>query len=179
MRRTLGPRPRTRRGAAVLAALTLTGTLTLALTACGGGSDGSTVRDPAGSPSSSPAATDGPVDFTQVAMVSMTGGGGRVSTRGTVLGDDAAIAAYARQFRTGAVGDQIRAKAAAAHLPDGRSLVVAVVAIGCDVPPGVHVTAAAGGVVVTPDKVASPLPECLAPVTSIALVSVPSSAVGG
>ncbi len=45
-----------------------------------------------------------------------------------------------------------------------------VVSVGCDVPPGATVQ---DGVIV-PEKVASPLKECFAPVTTVALASVPA-----
>jgi hypothetical protein len=52
----------------------------------------------------------------------------------------------------------------------------AVVAVGCDRPPGAVVSLDANGdVQITPEEVASPLQECLAPVTTVALASVPGS----
>ena len=49
----------------------------------------------------------------------------------------------------------------------------AVVAIGCDVPPGrLGREQGPDGWVVTPHKVPSPLQECFAPVTSVAIVAV-------
>jgi hypothetical protein len=50
-----------------------------------------------------------------------------------------------------------------------------VVTIGCDVPPSASVRVENGDVVITPAKVPIPLPECFAPVTSVAIVLAPAS----
>ena len=50
------------------------------------------------------------------------------------------------------------------------------VALGCDVPPGAVVALDANGdVQITAEEVASPLPECLAPVTTVAIATVPGA----
>jgi len=144
------------------------------LTGCGD-SDPGLAPDPAAHSSS---ATDSAAfEAHVVALLSQTGAGGATSTQATVLGDDAAVADFAGQFTRGSLGDQIRAKAGSARLAGDQTLVAAVVAVGCDVPPGVTVTPGAEGVVITPQKVAKPTMECFAPVTTVALVAVPSSAV--
>jgi hypothetical protein len=83
------------------------------------------------------------------------------------------VAAFIEPFERG-LGQQIKDKVAATDVPEGQALVAAVVGIGCDVPPSVTITETGGGVEITPDKVASPLPECFAPVTSVAMALVPS-----
>ena len=51
-----------------------------------------------------------------------------------------------------------------------------IVAVGCDRPPGVDVMAdAAGDIRLVPHQVASPLEECLAAVTTVALAVLPRS----
>ena len=60
--------------------------------------------------------------------------------------------------------------------PDGRVLLGAVVAVGCDVPPGVRVEGAGSDLRILAKPVPSPLQECLAPVTTVAVVSVPADA---
>ena len=167
MRRTLGP-------------LLLTALLTTGLTA-GCGSDDSTVSDQ-GSPStsgsgSSGSAGDGAVEFDQVALVSQSAAGGRVGERATVLDDSAAVAAFSRQFRTDAVANRIEAAIRKADVPDDRTVLGAVVSVGCDVPPGVTVQRVDGAIVISPMKVKSPLQECLVAVTTVALVAVDSDAV--
>ncbi|GAA5145935.1 hypothetical protein GCM10023340_16080 [Nocardioides marinquilinus] len=49
----------------------------------------------------------------------------------------------------------------------------AVVGLGCDVPPGVEITPSGDGFAVQAQKVANPLPNCLAPVTTVVVAVVP------
>ena len=180
MRRTLG-------------ALLLTAALaTPALAACGndansGGNDAAHTRaqdptSPTTSASPSPSATQSPspgetVDFTEVALLSLTGGGGTVRYRATILNDRAAVNRFAAQFRSPALGNQLKAAIRKADVPEDQVLAVAVVSIGCDIPPGVVVQRLEDGLAIVPLEVANPLPECLAPVTTTALVAVDESAV--
>ena len=71
-----------------------------------------------------------------------------------------------------------RVTAAAADAATSGYLVYgAVVALGCDVPPGAVVSLDANGdVQLTAEEVASPRAECLAPVTTVALATVPGAA---
>lgn len=165
MRRTLG-------------SLLLTLLLLASVTGCGSDDSGAAQRtDPTPTEPSSTSPTSGAVDFDLVAIVSQTAAGGRVSLGPTPLPDKAAVTRFARQFRTEALGNRLADEVAKADVPAGRTLVAAVVSIGCDVPPGVDVTAAGNGLEITPQAVPSPLPECLAAVTAVALVAVPSDAV--
>lgn len=165
--------------------------LALTLGACGsesGGDDDTRAEDttqatpssdpgstaPSTSPSTS--ASGGSVDFDEVAILHATAAGGETSTAPVVLDSDAAVADFVAPFTRGDLGQQVQATYAATKVPDGRTMVGSVVSIGCDVPPGVTVSAT-DGLTITPKKVASPLPECLAPVTTVALVLVDSDAV--
>ena len=165
MRRTLGP-------------LFLTALLTCGL-ATGCGDDG-TATDSTGagdrSGSSKPAG-DGTVEFTKIALIGQSGAGGRVDQHATVLDSDAAVAAFSRQFRTASAQHRIETAISKADVPSDRAVVGAVVSLGCDVPPGVTVHGTGKALTITPMEVASPKPECLVAVTTIALVSVPSDAV--
>lgn len=105
-------------------------------------------------------------------LVSGTAGGGEVSARATELADDAALAAYVEQF-SDSFGAKVRAAVDRLVGPPGGVLVAAVVSIGCDVPPGAVVRRADHGIEITPQKVVSPMEECLAPVTTVALAAVP------
>jgi hypothetical protein len=161
MRRTLG---------------TLMLTLTLAsATLAGCGSDDGGVghgEDLAGGPSTESATSSGSVDFTEVALVAQTAAGGSVSERATVLDDAAALRTFSDQFRAPGMADRLEAAVAKADVPSGQTLLGAVVAIGCDVPPGVTVQHADGGLAITALKVEKPREECFAPVTTVALVAV-------
>jgi hypothetical protein len=108
-------------------------------------------------------------------LISMTGGGGRVSRVATELNTPAQIQAFTSQFRVPAVTHRIKATVKEAE-PSGYPLFGAVIAIGCDRPPGADVVLdGSGRVQIVPHEVASPLPECLAAVTTVAIVSVPGS----
>ena len=96
-----------------------------------------------------------------IGLIGQSGAGGRVDAHATVLDDDAAVAAFTRQFRTDAVRHRIEAAIGKAHLSSGRTVVGAVVSIGCDVPPGVDVQGSGDALTITPKEVASPLQECL------------------
>ena len=153
-------------------------TTVLASSVLGGcGSEGGTGERAGDTGASDAGASDGAVDFTEVAMVSATAAGGRPSERATVLDDAAAVGAFSEQFRSPAMEQQLLKAVRGADVAEGRTLVGAVVALGCDVPPGVTVRRTGDGLAITPLPVPSPLPECLAPVTSVALVAVDSSAV--
>lgn len=160
----------------------------LVLSGCGGGASSDVVSDPAGtsssaapsSPTSEPPTdnsktTAGDADYTQIALVSQTAAGGQVSTRAVPLDDSVAMASFVGQFQQAGLGKKIARKVAAATIPAGQQVVGAVVSIGCDVPPGVEVSGEPGSWTITPQKVADPLPECLAPVTTVAIVAVPAA----
>ncbi|MCW2852848.1 MAG: hypothetical protein JWM84_2512 [Nocardioides sp.] len=161
MRRTLGP----------LLLLTLLPTM---LTGCGGDDGGATAQDAPSSSLPSPASSDEPPsdEPVVVALVSETAAGGASSDVLTAVAGPG-LNAFLAQLESATLGDEVRAAIRAHTLPDGHSYGVAVVALGCDVPPDVHVTKEDGAWTVTPAKVPSPLPECFAPVTTVAVVDVP------
>ncbi|MCW2764825.1 MAG: hypothetical protein JWO11_784 [Nocardioides sp.] len=128
--------------------------------------------DAVDNPSTTAAPSDPPAEPTEVAILSQTAAGGTVSTRAVPLPDAAAVARFTRQFEKPLLGNQVAAKVRATEVPGGQVLVGAVIAIGCDVPPGVTVSDLGDGLAIVPDKVASPMQECFAPVTSVALVLV-------
>lgn len=163
--------------------------LLLLIAAAGCGDDGgedTRADDPsasgAESPADEPTATDtgpageGDVDFTEVGLLSETNAGGEVSRRPTVLDSPAAIEDFAAGVE-GSLADEIASAAADAEVPEGQVLVGTVVALGCDVPPGVRVTRTPDGIEVTALKVATPKQECFAPVTSVSLLTVDADAV--
>ena len=143
------------------------------------GSGSSSSASPSDLPSAAPSATPstrGAVDFTEVALLSVTAAGGEVEYRATVLDDATAVSEFAAQFDNGAMSDQLTTAVREADVAEGQELAAAVVSIGCDVPPGVTVQKRARQLVILPLKVKSPLKECLAAVTTVALVAVDESA---
>src|SRR5829696_7987402 len=123
---------------------------------------------------SASASSESPATPQTVAIVSQTAAGGKVDLTAVPVEDDAARQAFTAQFRRAGLDEKIARAVAGATIPEGYTLMGAVVAIGCDVPPGVAVEQGPDGWVVTPQKVPSPLQECFAPVTSVAIVAVPA-----
>jgi hypothetical protein len=109
-----------------------------------------------------------------IAIVSQTAVGGHVDLNAVPLADDAARQEFVAQFNRPGMGRKIAKAVASATVPDGYTVMGAVVMVGCDVPPGVLVTQSPDGWVVTPEPVVSPLRECFAAVTSVAIVAVPA-----
>jgi hypothetical protein len=176
MRRTLGALLLTAALAtAALAGCADDGGDTRAEDAASGAASASPSDLPSAAPSAAPS-TRGAVDFTEVALLSETAAGGEVEHRATVLDDASAVNGFAAQFETGAMSDELTTAVREADVAEGQELAAAVVSIGCDVPPGVTVQKLEGGVAILPLKVKSPLKECLAPVTTVALVAVDESA---
>jgi hypothetical protein len=153
----------------------LLGLLTAALvvgvvSACGS----QTSSTHAGAPPQGPAA--GPVKGARVLpLISMTAAGGRPSTHATLLDTPAHVAAFNSQFRGSAVSSRVEDLISVARR-HGFLVYGAVVSVGCDRPPGASVALDdQGEVVITPGEVASPLQECLAPVTTVAVAIVPGA----
>jgi hypothetical protein len=165
MRRLLG---------SLLAALALV----TALGACGDDSGGEGAREPgaSGTPTSSDTGgTSGAVDFELVDTITVTAAGGELSETAVPLSDEAAVQSFVGQFDAGDLADQVENTVAQTDVPAGQELYGAVVAIGCDAPDQVTVARSGTDVVVTPVKVASPKSECFAPMTTVALVLVPTA----
>jgi hypothetical protein len=109
-----------------------------------------------------------------IAIVSQTAVGGRVDLDAVPLADDAAQQEFGAQFNRPGMSRKIARTVASATVPEGYTVMGAVVMVGCDVPPDVTATQSADGWVITPGPVASPLKECFAAVTSVAIVAVPA-----
>lgn len=117
-------------------------------------------------------ASPGPGEITEVAILTGTSAGGRVTTEPTVLADEQAVRRYVERFRNDRLQGEIVRAAERAQVPEGRRLAAAVVAIGCEVPTRV-VGTSTGGEAVVRAVLPSPTKQCLAPITSVALVLVP------
>lgn len=126
-------------------------------------------------PSPSPPET-GPVDFTQVALISVSNAEGSVDPQAVVLDSQAAVDEFAGQFS----GTQMRTALTKAYqkadVPEGDVLVGSVVGVSCQAPSEVHVEQTNDGVEITADPVKTKN-QCIVPVTTVALVSVPEAAV--
>ena len=158
--------------------------LVAGLSACGDDGSGGAAQDPAPTSATSTdggatgGSTDGSVEFELVDTITVTAAGGQLSETAVPLSDDADVQAFVEQFPSGDMGAQVQDAVAQTDVPDGQVLYGAVVAIGCDSPEQVAVSTSETGLVITALKVPSPLPECLTPMTTVALVLVPASEVG-
>lgn len=95
-------------------------------------------------------------------LVSGTAGRGEPATEATDVSDKADLATYVAQFEDALAAKVMKAAAAI----DGDTVLAQVVAIGCDVPESAHLQ----GDAIVPAKVAKPMQECFAPVTTVAVV---------
>jgi hypothetical protein len=162
----------------------LAAALTVALLLAGCGSD-ATEAGPAedqttGEPSDQTSETlpPGPVDFTLVRLISESNAEGESSPRPTVLDNRTALEDFAGQFSGAAMPTALSREYARADLPDGEVLLGAVVDISCKAPSEVEVEQTKRGIKVTAvPEVSKVEVQCLVPVTTVALVSVPEAAV--
>jgi hypothetical protein len=152
----------------------LVATTTLLLAAGCGSNDGN-AESASDQTAPTPTATSSgkpPSTAEVVAILSGTGAGGDMSKAAVDVGSPAGLDLLVSELRSTGFGDQVRAKVAATDVPDGRTLMGAIVNVGCDVPTGVVVTGGAGGAHLPPTFTGKPLQECLVAVTSVALVLV-------
>ncbi len=174
MRRLLG---------SVLPALLL---VTVVASGCGDEESGTASDDSTPTTSDSPTTSDTPTEdpdggevaFELVDLLTETAAGGAMSEVAVPLGDDPAVQEFNAQFETDALRMRVQDAVLETTVPDDMLLYGAVVAIGCDAPTDVSVVTGESGVVITGHKVPSPHVECFAPMTTVALVLVPASAVG-
>lgn len=146
----------------------------LGLTAGCGSDSSSTANDPGQGPASDPAGhpsrTPGPVEGAKVLLISMTGAGGRVESTATPLNSEADLRAFGRQLRIPAMWHRIDSEVGDKLGMPGHEVFGQIVAVGCDRPPGADVVVnQEGDVAIVPHEVASPLQECLAAVTTVAI----------
>ncbi|SDE01749.1 hypothetical protein [Nocardioides lianchengensis] len=150
--------------------------LIAALSACGSDDgSGGEATDPG--PSSSAPGSDasdgsGGSGWSQVALLTGSNGGGVVAETATPLPDEAAVTAF-----TGGLDDGLAAEvseaAQAVDVPEGQALYGAVVSLECTPPTAVVVTRDGDDVLVRPRvEKESPSVQCLAVVTTVALVLV-------
>lgn len=100
----------------------------------------------------------------EVTLVHATAGRGHPETTATDVTERADLAAYVERF-TDALATRVTKAARAAG---GNPVLAQVVSLGCDVPPGAHLEDGA----IVPAEVASPMKECFAPVTTVAVAAV-------
>lgn len=106
-----------------------------------------------------------------VALLSATAAGGRAEAEPTRLREPGDVAALVADLRGPLVGE-VRRAAERTDVPQGRALVGGVVAVGCEPAEDVAVEGAGEGLRLEAVPAAATGRECLAPVTTVALVLV-------
>lgn len=134
--------------------------------------------DPSKTPSPSQGEPTGAVDFELVDILTETAAGGATAPTAIPLGDETTVVEFTSQFETDALRAKLMDIFRRTEVPDDKLMYAAVVAIGCDVPTEVIVSATDQGLVITGQKVPSPNQECFAAMTSVAVVLVDASVAG-
>ena len=119
----------------------------------------------------------GPIEYTAIALVSASNAEGSVSPHAVVLDSQKAIEDFARQFSGDQLGQALARQYARADLPKDEVILGAVVDVSCEPPSDVQVEKTKKGIEVTATTKVSKNVQCLVPVTTVALVSVPEAAV--
>lgn len=140
----------------------------LALAACGD-------EQPAGEADDEPR---GAIDFTLVQVLSETAVGGMVSPGAVALTDMGAVQQFTGQFEDDRMQVRLANTFGDLEVPEDQAAYAAVVDIGCDPPTDVTVTSTDTGILIEPVKPTTKPVQCLAPVTSVAIVLVDESVVG-
>jgi hypothetical protein len=120
----------------------------------------------------------GPIDFELIEMVTETAVGGMVSPGAVPLADVSAVQQFTGQFENDRMEIRLVQLIDGLEVPDDKAAYAAVVAIGCEVPPGVTVTSTDTGILIEGTKPTGKPVQCLAPMTSVAVVLVDESVVG-
>jgi hypothetical protein len=110
------------------------------------------------------------VDHDVVALPFATAAGGTASAMLTPVDSPDELETFVSQFERDELAEEVRTAATTTSY-DG-DLWAGVVSVGCDVPPGVTVSEGEAGYLATPQKVVDPLDNCVAPVTTVALVAI-------
>jgi hypothetical protein len=153
--------------------LGILGAAALLVAGCGSSSS-SVATDPASDPAGNPSFHPGPIRDAAVQLISLSAAGGVARAVATPLATEADVDRFVAQFRMPAMQNRVRAAAQQALKASDRVVVAQVVAVGCDRPPGVDAMAGSDGQVrLVPHQVASPLQECLAAVTTVAVATLP------
>jgi hypothetical protein len=130
-------------------------------------------------PTPSQSAPPGPIQYTAIALVSASNAEGSVSPRGVVLDSRKAVEEFSGQFSGAQMVRALEKEYSRADLPKDEVMMGAVVDVSCQAPTGLQVEKTKRGVEITASGKPSKGKEvqCLVPVTTVALVSVPEAAV--
>ena len=148
-----------------------------------GSTEGGTSSEPtqtSDEPSPSESFPPGPIPYTAIALVSASNAEGSTSPRAAVLDNRKAMEAFTGQFSGDQMLRALQKEYARADLPKDEVMLGAVVDVSCQAPTGLQVKKTGSGVQITATEKPSAKGkevQCLVPVTTVALVSVPEKAV--
>ena len=120
----------------------------------------------------------GLIDFELVEMVTETNVGGIQSPGAIPLADVSAVQQFSAQFDDDRMATRLVQLIEGLQVPDDQAAYAAVVAIGCEVPPDVTVTSTDTGILIEGTKSDLKPVECLAAMTTVAVVLVDEAIVG-
>ncbi|MBZ5737620.1 hypothetical protein [Nocardioides mangrovi] len=113
--------------------------------------------------------------YHQVAMITVTEGGGQVTDQITWVDSERSLRRYVFGFPSEQLQREVLAAAEHADLDDGQRLGAAVVDLGCSPPNEVSVTGSGADLSISASGKPSAEIQCLAPITTVALVAVDDS----
>ncbi len=149
----------------------ITAVAALTLAACGDRDSASGPAPAGGTPTE---ATTGPAEFTQVAVLTVSNGGGvGVPAALTRLSTPAEIDKFAGYFNP-PLSARIKARASSAQVAEGDALAAGVAYIGCETPTGVRVVHGDSGRLEAEPDVVRSKKQCLVAVTTVGLFTVPA-----
>ena len=153
--------------------LGLIAALLLALNGCG--SEQGSAQDPGNGSPGDESTPEFSYDVVALVSGSAAHGPGAKGTRPAYLADEATLEKFADQFQ-GPLPASLRREGSQAleDLRQGQALTATVVAVGCEPPTEVTVTQTGGTVSIEAVPVDSTI-QCLVPVTTVALVSMPEA----
>ena len=136
----------------------------------GCGDERGSTSPPTPSPDAPTTTVPGP-GWSEIAIVTGTAAGGTVSTTPVPVDTQEALDAFVAQFERSDLADQVVGAVSGASIPDGWVPAAAVIAVGCDIPPGVVVDDREG-FTIHAEQVNQTMQECFAPMTSVAVIAV-------
>jgi hypothetical protein len=151
------------------AARALAWVLVVALAAGGCGAEHASQGDPAGPKPTAQPEEAGDASAHEVAILTATAAGGEVDTTPFPLRTDADLVSFTSQFTNERFARQIRKRARATTVEEHQTLMVAVIAIGCDVPTESAALGPPGAMTISAVADGTSPQECFAPMTSVAL----------
>jgi hypothetical protein len=127
------------------------------------------------SSSDSPSSGVNPGDYEVVDIIAATAAGGRLAPRLVPVDSNKALKVFLQPFRSNILTTEVKEAVKKHQSEAGYTLHATVVAIGCEVPKKVKVSASGAARAVYPPKPPGPIVQCFAPMTTVALIDIAES----